>query len=427
MNFDFLSQFNFKKVLLIILFLALCVGLGFGIYWLFFRSAPPQPGEPGYMTSGGGLPGAGENTGGQLAGQGGELPQAGETPNTTLEPEEIASVAQGGKTVALPLESDKVKGVVLASDGQGVNFYNTQDNKFYTLSADGRKMLPLSNQEFYEVEDVAWSADKSKIVISYPDGSKVLYDFNKDKPTTLSKEVTEPVFSSQDKVAYKYVAENSADNWLAVTDLLGGQVNLIESLGDNADAVQVAWSPNSQVVALYGKPVGLNKSEVFFIGLNNENFKSLVVEGTDFKGLWSPDGSKLLYHAVISDNNFNPNLWVVDVDEDNIGRHKFNLGLSTWIDKCVFADALTVYCAVPRELPQGAGLYPEIVGATDDLIYKINLANGYKEIIADPIFSNESTNQENKFSISALQVSKDGRMLFFWDSLTQQIYKVYLK
>src|SRR3989338_5945799 len=69
MDLSFLQQFNFKKILLIILFLTLCFGLGFGIYYLFFHSPEPGPGEPGFVCQGGVLPSAG-NAGNNLAGNG---------------------------------------------------------------------------------------------------------------------------------------------------------------------------------------------------------------------------------------------------------------------------------------------------------------------------------------------------------------------
>ncbi len=421
MGFSFLDNLNIKKIVLVILFLILCVGLGFGIYWLFFKPKSPSA-LRNYLPAGGTLPNVNYGPGGKIIGPsaGGGLPEAnGKAPG---EAAPVDSVAHGGNTSALPLYDGKAVGVALSADGQGINFYNPTDNKFYTLSNDGKHMSPLSNQEFYQVQNVYWNSDRSQAIIVYPDGNKILYDFIKNKQVTLSKEISEPDFSKQDEIAYKYVSSQGDNNWLAVADAQGTQVKLIEPLGDNADLVQVLWSPTNQVVALYAKPIGLDKSEVFFIGLRGENFKSLVVDGSNFKGLWSPTGTKLLYQAVNGANNFNPTLWVVDAEGDNIGRHKFNLGLSTWVDKCVFADNLTLYCAVPRQLPEGMGLYPEYLGITHDLIYKIDLATGMKELIANPVAGNK-----NNFSISKMYVSHDKRFLFFWDSNTEQVYRLQLK
>jgi len=418
MNLSMLSNLDTKKILLIILFLAVCFGLGIGIYFMFFKPDVPGPGEPGYVPPGAELPDVGAGTG-LPTGPGGGLPDVGDVEQ---EPEEIDEIADGDKTSVLSLYEDEVIGLTLSADGNGIAFYDKENSKFYTLSNDGKRVLELSKEEFYQVEDVYWNDAQSQAIITYPDGNKILYDFSKNQQVSLTKEIYEPDFSNQDKIAYKHISDDGETNWIVVADPQGSKVNLIEPLGDQSDFVQIAWSPTNQVVALYSKPIGLDKSEIFFIGLQSENFRSLVVEGSNFKGLWSPNGLKLLYHAVNGNNNYNPNLWIVNAEGDNIGRYEFNLGLTTWVDKCVFADSLTLYCAVPRQLSEGMGLYPELLGNTQDLIYKVNIATGAKELIADPV-----ENGENNFSISSMHLSKDNRYLFFLDGLTNKVYRIQLK
>ena len=109
---------------------------------------------------------------------------------------------------------------------------------------------------------------------------------------------------NSEKIAYKYTSEKEEDNWLVTSDADGSNAQAIEPVGDQGGNVQVSWSPSNQVVALYHKPIGLNREELFFIGLNNENFKSLVVEGSNFQGLWSPQGNRILYHVINANNNY---------------------------------------------------------------------------------------------------------------------------
>jgi len=427
MNLDFFSQLNIKKILLIILFLAVCFGLGFGIYFLFFRTTSTTPGQEIYNLPSGELPKTGEGFDAEVVCVGddcGDLPVSEDLEflsETDLQktPDQIA---QGRQTISFPFFENKVLSPTLSADGNGIAFYNSEDNKFYTISEATGEPVLLSDQEFFNVENIFWSKDKTKAIISYPDASKILYDFAKQKQTTLSKEINEPEFSNQDQVAYKYLSDDKENNWLAVTDPKGGQTELIESLGANADFVQISWSPNNEVVALYSKPIGLDKSEIFFIGLQGENNKSLIVDGSNFKGIWSVTGNKILYQIVNARNNYNPELWIVDARQDILGQHKFNLKLSTWVDKCVFQSETKVFCAVPKELQEGTGLYPELITQTNDLIYEIDLTTGFNKLIADPVL-----NEENNFSISQIYLSKNNKYLFFYDNLTQKIYKIQLK
>ncbi len=415
---EFLGQLDAKKIGILILFLIFCVGLGWGIYAMFFRSAAPGPGEAGYVPPGASLPEVGEGGEVDQVGEGGELPTISEHEQKL---NQATNVAGGGYTKSLPVIEQKAVGVTLSSAGDGINFYNTEDNKFYVLSGEG-DLLPLSNQEFFEVEEVTWSDDNSKAVIEYPDESKVLYDFTKDQAITLAKEVTEPDFSNTGNVAYKYLTDDEENNWLAVADPNGDQVDLVEHLGANAYYVDVNWSPTNQVVALYSEPAGLNKSEVFFIGLQGENFKSLTVDGSHFEGIWSPNGAKLLYSAVNSENNNNPNLWIADAAGDNIGRHKYDLRLRTWASRCVFADSVTIYCAVPQDLPGGSGLFPEVAQNTNDNIYRIDLGTGRSFLIATPVLEDLED-----YSIQELHISKDRNNLFFVEQETGKVYKIQLQ
>jgi len=425
MDLSFLSQLNTKKILLIILFLAVCFGLGFGIYFLFFRATSPAPGQEIYSLPSAGLPESEEGFNAEVVCEGddcgGDLPES-EDKELDGEQKELDQIAQGKKTLSFSMFETKVVAPTLSTDGHGIAFYNPEDNKFYSLSEATMEPVLLSDEEFFNVQDVFWSNNKTSVIIAYPDGSKILYDFVSHEQTTLSKEINEPIFSNTDNVAYKHLSEQGEINWLAVTNPSTGQTQLIEPLGDNADQVQISWSPSNEVVALYSKPIGLDKSEIFFIGLEGENNKSLVVDGSNFKGLWSLTGNKILYSIVRAENNYNPQLWIVDASQDVLGQHSFNLELSTWANKCVFVLETKVYCAVPKELTEGAGLYPELITGTQDMIYEIDLTTGFSKLLADPVL-----NSGENFSISEIYLSRNGQFLFFLDNLTQKIYKIRLK
>ena len=415
---EIIRQLDIKKVGMLILFLIFCVGLGWGIYLMFFKTPAPQPGEPGYIPPGVSLPEVGEGNEIDVVSPSGGLP---ELTDHQKQLKVAKETAKGGYTKSSPLLESSVIAPTLSSTGNGISFYNSDDNKFYTISEDGRKLL-LSNKEFFNVDNVAWSSNNSKAIIEYPDGNKILYDFTKDKQITLDKEINQPVFSNTDNIAYKYLTDDERSNWLVVADPNGAQTNLIEHLGSNEYYVHVSWSPTNEVVALYTKPAGLDKTEVFFIGLNGENYKSLIVDGSHFKGIWSSNGAKLLYSAVSDDNQNKPLLWIADASGDNIGRHKFNLGLTTWADRCVFTDNTTVYCAVPQNLLDGYGLFPELAKNTNDNIYRIDLKTGKRSLLAVPVLEDL-----DNYSIAKIYISKDRTNLFFWEGETGKIYKLKLQ
>ena len=138
----------------------------------------------------------------------------------------------------------------------------------------------------------------------------------------------------------------------------GSNQKYVEFLGNKAEKVDVLWSPTNQVVATYREAATSSATTLYFIGQNSENFKALEVNGQNITMQYTPDGSRLLYSAQNSFSDNKPVLYIVDVGGSATGQNHTNLNLNTWADKCTFADNQTMYCAVPKTLPSGAGWFP---------------------------------------------------------------------
>ncbi|MDD5555036.1 MAG: hypothetical protein PHU57_05485, partial [Patescibacteria group bacterium] len=208
------------------------------------------------------------------------------------------------------------------------------------------------------------------------------------------------------------------NRWLAITNEDGSKTTAIEAIGEKDETVYPSWSPNNQVIAMYTEGADFDRQEVFFVGLNQENFKSTIVEGRGFQPQWSPKGDQLLYSVYSSGNDLKPMLWLVGAQGDSIGAGRKSLGLETWANKCAFASDTDLYCAVPRDLETGAGLFPELAENTPDRLYQIDIATGLKKLVAIP---------DGDYNMSDLIISEDGSELYFTDKTTQRINKINLK
>lgn len=424
------GELNYKKIILAVVILLAGGFLLVSVVWLLFFSRPrevakDQSRQVVEIIPGGVLPAAQEGREANLIKSGGRLLSEkqkliGDYKSGVKEL--LSPTANGALTKVNSLMGEAV--AALNYSNKGFVFLSKEDNKFYYLTPDGRKIL-LSDESFPFVENTVWSADGNKVILEYPDGANVLYDFTKRRKVSLPSEAEEFSFDAEAKrIAYKFVTNDEDSNWIVVSDAQNTQIKPIEPIGDKANSVQIAWSPNNQVVALYHESRGLDKEEVYFLGLHDENFRSLKVAGSNFKGVWSPDGRQILYHVINPDNNYNPILWIASADGDNIGNYNYNLGLTTWVDKCVFApNGQEVYCAVPIDLKEGGGLYPELVNNSEDVFYKIDLKTGISRLIAYPVFSENL----DKFQVQKMFISQDGSKLYFWDKWTQKVYFMYLK
>ncbi|MCF7795367.1 hypothetical protein K9M50_03345 [Patescibacteria group bacterium] len=417
---------KYKKIIYIILFLVLIVFLAILIWNTFFKQDAQEIPEIDTETedSRGSLPQAGEGnpqTGEEL--EPGELP-GDEDDDPRNQPEERLSddgpspVASGSVTETNLSYFNKTIGATLSGDGSGVQFYDTEQGKFYRLDNENN-IHELSDQVFYEVQEISWSPDKNKAVLEYPDGSNIIYDFKTQKQVTLPKHWEDFDFSPQsDKIVAKSIGTDPYNSYLVTANTDGSSIRSLEHIGENSDKVISDWSPSNQIAAMYTESTDFDRQDLFFIGLNGENFKSTTVEGRDVRTNWSKEGDKLLYSAYNSNSNLQPQLWIVNAKGDSIGSGRKNLNLQTWADKCTFSDDRYAYCGVPEELPEASGLLPDLALETGDLLYRIDTITGQKSLMAIP---------NGKYNISEPVVSDDGSKLYFTDQSTGEIYNINLK
>lgn len=412
-----------QKILAGIAFIIIVIVLGFILYTVFFQPLVPGGENSNAINGNGGLPEAGENRNIQiLPGGGGTLPGAGEVNGENANAQAQAPSGEGArgapKIPTTPLTSASIYFPAPSADGSQVNYYNRQDGKFYKISPDG-KTVPLSDKIFFQAETIRWSPDASKVALEYPDGANIIYDFKTKKQITLPSHWTEFNFSPDgNQVVSKTFGLNPENNFLIISDSTGTKTKIIRELGTNGDRVIAAWSPSNQVVGLFHESSDFDKEEIYFIGQNNENFKSMPVEGVGFQGKWTPQGDKILYSVHSSRTDNKPELWIVDAAGDSAGRNRRQLKLQTWADKCSFNDNNTLYCAVPSRLENGAGYYPDEMDNAPDSVYKINLNTGSKTLVAET---------DTAHTMKNLIVSRDGKYLFFTDKNDGKLYKVQLK
>jgi len=402
-----------KRIIIIILFSILCLGLGYLLYWVFFADKTPTTGPDKNITNTtstiGKLPTAGEGT----------IPTGSDTTNVGLPTAGSLNIGQttGREITSQQVVKSPLIGVSTDANGQ-VKFYDQIDGKFYRLNANG-DLQPLSDEVFYNVQKVTWSKVKNESVLEYPDGSNIYYNFDTGKKATLPKHWQDFSFApTGDKIAAKSEGLDVENRWLVTADSDGKNIKLIEPMGDNASKVIVDWSPNKQIVALSatGEALGDDRQEILMVGLNKENFPSITVEGRGLKSSWSPTGKKLIYSVYSARNDYKPELWVVDAEGDNIGSNRRLLGANTWADKCTFADERYAYCAVPIALQTGAGFAPALADGTPDQIFKIDLESGVKIQV--------SLNENH--TINSMYLSPDGTKLYFTDKNQAGLFNISL-
>lgn len=428
---------NYKQIALISLFIATSIGIAFALYFFFFRPITQLPGTQPTPTTPGQLPSSEDATSFDTIPDDSEFPtfdpfedesdEDFEPPVSQEEPfaQNVIDftppeVASGGITKVQPVSTTLTKALTVSPSGNGINFYDQDVGRFFKIDNNGTK-IALSDQQFFNVETVTWAPDSTKAVIEYPDGFNVVYDFETKKQVTLPSHWEQFEFSpNNQKLSAISLGLHRDQNWLITVNSDGTGAKAIEPLGDNAHKVISAWNPDEQIVAFSktGDPVGGEANEIYLIGQNNENFKSIIVDGYGFIPKWSPDGKQLLYSTYSSFNAYRPLLWVVDAQGSRIGANRRELGITTWADKCTFADENSIICAIPQQLPENAGFARAIADFIPDMFFKINTISGFRTPLAIP---------DTPVNASELTITKDGQYLYYKNNLSGGAERIRLK
>src|SRR3989339_891745 len=418
-----------KQIIYITIFVIVCILLGFAIYFVFFKKDIINNigNQNTTDTTTGSFPNVnnGQNTTGNINNNStGNTNNTGTTNNnntsgimTNTNPGDRFNTTQEKPTITKITTLANVG--IAQAPGNAVKFYNVQDGKFYKVTSDGT-IMPLSDQVFFDISNISWSPKNNESIIEYPDGANIYYNFDTKQQVTLPTHWQEFSFSADgSEIAAKSIGLDPSNRWLITSDPKGQNVKLIEPMGNNSNKVIVEWSPNRQIVALSatGDPLGSDRQAILPIGLNGENFKSLVVEGRGLQTQWSPDGSKLLHSVYNSASDYKPVLWIADATPDTMGNNRKPLGVNTWASKCAMADERFVYCGVPTSLETGAGFNPELSNIISDDIYKIDIQTGVKMVV--PV--------EGYHTVQSMQVSQDGTTLYFTDTNENGIFEIPLK
>ncbi len=432
-----------KKILIIILFVLVIAGLALLLYFLFFKPAPTPPTPPsekeeeveGKEEERAKLPVTRVEWERMTIEQRREQDLATDKWDNVKEDRkaeeekerervipQIDEVAKGGRTWVSPVTEERTMGVTLAPDGENSLYYDPNTGYFYRVDKIGNK-TKLSDQKFNNVESINWAPTKDRAILQYPDGFQVMYDFDAEKQYTLPKNWEEFSWGpAGGRIAFKSMGEYPENTWLAVAKPDGTQADPVAHMGDNADEVTVSWSPNNQVIAFSstGEARGVWEQEMLLIGKNQENFKSFIIDGRGFEPKWSPEGKKIAYNVYSAQSQYKPRLYVVSAKPDMVGTNKIDTGLNTWAKKCAFNNTGNkLYCAVPKELPDGSGLVSELGENTRDDFYEIDVKTGNTTFLAEGAMGRRD--------VKEVYVSEDDSTLYFVDEGTNRLRYIQLK
>ncbi len=405
---------NIKRIALIIGFILFVVGMALLLYYAFFKPSAPLPTTPTTEVP---------SVTPEFPAPGAFVPPTA-TPATPTElpvgqrpPAATIADAKGAIVQTTEIQHDRNTAITsTGSQSDSIVTFDSFDQKFYRITPDGTQ-TELTDQKFPGATTIAFTPNADKAIIEFYDGSNILYNFTTKQQATLPKHWREFSFGpSGSQIAFKSLTNDSDSNWLAIANDDGSAGQQVEPLGIKGGLVDVAWSPSDQVIATYREGVDGFHQKIYFLGKNGENFPAMTVNGRDFQNKWSPQGDRMIYSAYSPESNLKPELWVVDALGDTIGNNRRDLQINTWVDKCTFASASIMYCAVPSRMDNGAGVVRTLSDKEEDYLYRINIDTGEKIQVAQP---------DGRHTIESIVIAKDN--LFFTDKNSGKLFTIKLQ
>lgn len=277
--------------------------------------------------------------------------------------------ASGGAVV---LTDTEAVSPVLFYQGNGVSYFNSQGQLFQqdlTVSATG---VSLSNIRELSVplkaglKRVLWPDAGNNYIVEFETAGKKswsVYVADRGEYVDLPEQVVSINWMpGGDKILYVWVDSSGVATLnVANPDNTGYQV--VTDFWEPENDISI--SPDSKTVLFWQTQNKESPNPINQVTADGKVFKSVVKEGYNLGGVWSPDSRKFLF-LQLDPTTQSYQLWVANTFSGEIR----NLNVYTSLDKVVWtADSQAVFAAAPK-------LSTGLVTESGDTFFKINLATG---------------------------------------------------
>jgi hypothetical protein len=307
-------------------------------------------------------------------------------------------------------------------DKKTIEYYSPNDKGFFSFDTGSKAKSKIADEEIAGLKKVIWSPAGDEAILKVSKDGKdslVFYNLADKAKKELNSGVEYVVWTNWgDKIIYKYfdsasnkktvnIADPDGSNWKKLADVAWRNVSL-------------AQIPSSSLVSFWNSPNAYEDTALETVGIAGGEINKIFSGrfGADY--LWSPNGEKVLISS--SDSKGGSKMFL-GVANKNGGEYQ-NLNTFTLVSKCVWdKDNVNIYCALPNSIPNGSVMpndYQEKKFTTIDTFWKINVANGKKDRIA------ELSDIKSDYDAANLFLSSGEDTLFFVNRIDGKLYGISL-
>lgn len=299
-------------------------------------------------------------------------------------------------------------------DSAHIQYYSPETASISQMNLDGTGGMKLFIKNITDLVDIAWAPTGSRAILKFDRGYEY---YNRDKEMAVPIKTMDTVFwQNINKIFYKYydtktkerslnIANPDGSSWLKISDI-------------DFARVDIAPIPKTGLVSLWNSSDALQETNLEAIPITGGDKKILFSGkfGADY--LWNSSGDRIL----ISHSDQKGGSKIQLAVTNNQGGEYQNLNVATFVSKCVWSsDNITVFCAVPTDLPTTAVLPNDYWGGkiqTKDAFFKINTKTGEKTSLISP------TKIPTDIDASNLFINAQDNMLIFLNKIDSKLYKL---
>ena len=315
----------------------------------------------------------------------------------------------------ITLISDKLaKYPFVDFEGAHIQYYSPETASISQMNLDGTGGMKLFIKNVAGLTGLVWAPTGSRAILKFDRGYEY---YNRDNGTSVPIKTMDTVFwQNVNKIFYKYydpktkerslnIANPDGSDWLKISDI-------------DFARVDIAPIPKSGMVSLWNSSNALQETNLESIPIAGGDKKILFSGkfGADY--LWNGSGDRIL----ISHSDQKGGSKIQLAVANGQGGEYQNLNVSTFVSKCVWSsDNVTVFCAVPTDLPATAVLPNDYWSGkiqTKDAFFKINTKTGEKTSLISP------TKIPTDIDASNLSINAQDNILIFLNKLDSKLYKL---
>lgn len=336
---------------------------------------------------------------------GGTPPTTGQNPPENIPPPEEQKLVQ--------LTDFAVIGPSLDKEEKKILFYKKDGGDLFAVGFRGGEQEKVAHVTIVGLIEALWSRARDRAAVFYlgDESRKAFIHLGTTSIAVLPQDIAS--FSwSPDGRSLAYLLQKDGLVNLTIADASGKNPKTVFTT-PIADA-QISWiSPDK--IAFQTAASGLAEGFIFTFSRSAGAFTRILGPVFGLDTLWSPDGARILASQTRrGGKNLTTALY------DPAKKKVLRLESSTLIEKCSWAGAKELFCAVPRAIPAETILPDEYLSGefnSSDRIIRIEAETGEATTIID----------EGNFDMSDLIATKDKNFLFFVNRKDGTLWSVRLK